>query len=182
MLGGGEFIVNGAERVIVSQLHRSPGVDFSIISSEGDRPLHSARIIPERGSWIELEVTKKDVLMMRIDQSTKLAATTFLRCLDESVASTDAIISLFYEVNEIAADKVHAEHWAAASIIDTETGEELVHVGRQIGEEAAEAIKASKLKKISVIQNPSDALILNTIAEEKLETFADVRASTSVRC
>jgi DNA-directed RNA polymerase subunit beta len=85
MMGGGEFIVNGAERVIVSQLHRSPGVDFSIVSSEGDRPLHSARIIPERGSWIELEVTKKDVLAMRIDQSTKLAATTFLRCLDESV-------------------------------------------------------------------------------------------------
>ncbi|MFN9970464.1 MAG: DNA-directed RNA polymerase subunit beta, partial [Phycisphaerae bacterium] len=74
MLGGGEFIVNGAERVIVSQLHRSPGVDFSIVSSEGDRPLHSTRIIPERGSWIELEVTKKDVLAMRIDQSTKLAA------------------------------------------------------------------------------------------------------------
>jgi len=70
MMGGGEFIVNGAERVIVSQLHRSPGVDFSILSSEGDRPLHSARIIPERGSWIELEVTKKDVLAMRIDQST----------------------------------------------------------------------------------------------------------------
>jgi len=50
MMGGGEFIVNGAERVIVSQLHRSPGVDFSIVSSEADRPLHSARIIPERGS------------------------------------------------------------------------------------------------------------------------------------
>jgi len=59
MIGGGEFIVNGAERVIVSQLHRSPGVDFSIVSSEGDRPLHSTRIIPERGSWIEVEVTKK---------------------------------------------------------------------------------------------------------------------------
>jgi DNA-directed RNA polymerase subunit beta len=103
MMGGGEFIVNGAERVIVSQLHRSPGVDFSIVSSEADRPLHSARVIPERGSWIELEVTKKDVLAMRIDQSTKLAATTFLRCLDESVASTDAIISLFYEVSEVKA-------------------------------------------------------------------------------
>jgi len=52
MMGGGEFIVNGAERVIVSQLHRSPGVDFQIASSIADRPLHSARIIPERGSWI----------------------------------------------------------------------------------------------------------------------------------
>ena len=174
MMGGGEFIVNGAERVIVNQLHRSPGVDFSIVSSEGDRPLHSARIIPERGSWIELEVTKKDVMAMRIDQSTKLAATTFLRCLDESVASTDAIIGLFYEVSEIKPADVHPEDWAAESIIDTESGEELVHVGCQIGDEAAEAIKNSSLKKLRVVQNPSDSLILNTIAEEKLEQFDGV--------
>ncbi len=171
MMGGGEFIVNGAERVIVSQLHRSPGVDFSIVSSEADRPLHSARIIPERGSWIELEVTKKDVLAMRIDQSTKLAATTFLRCLDESVASTDAIIGLFYEVSEIKVAEVHANDYAAASIIDTETGEELVHVGRQLGEETAESIRNSSLKTVKVVKNPSDVLILNTIAEEKLEQF-----------
>ena len=171
MIGGGEFIVNGAERVIVSQLHRSPGVDFSIVSAEGDRPLHSTRIIPERGSWIELEVTKKDVLAMRIDQSTKIAATTFLRCLDESIAATESLLGLFYEVSEIKADAVRPEHWAAASIIDTETGEELVHVGRQIGEEAAGKIVASSLKKVKVIQNPSDSLILNTVAEEKLEQF-----------
>ncbi|MBX3378167.1 MAG: DNA-directed RNA polymerase subunit beta [Phycisphaeraceae bacterium] len=170
MMGGGEFIVNGAERVIVSQLHRSPGVDFSIVSSEGDRPLHSTRIIPERGSWIELEVTKKDVLAMRIDQSTKLAATTFLRCLDESVANTDAILSLFYEISTVKAEAVTPEMWAAESIIDKETGEELVHVGRQLGEAAA-AIMKSKLKSVKVIQNPSDVLILNTVAEEKLEQF-----------
>jgi len=171
MLGGGEFIVNGAERVIVSQLHRSPGVDFSIVSAEGDRPLHSTRIIPERGSWIELEVTKKDVLAMRIDQSTKLAATTFLRCLDQSVSSTEALLSLFYEVSDIDADKVKGDYYAAASIIDTETGEELVHVGRRIGDEAAAKILSSKLKKVRVIMNPSDPLILNTVAEEKLELF-----------
>ena len=175
MMGGGEFIVNGAERVIVSQLHRSPGVDFSIVSSEGDRPLHSARIIPERGSWIELEVTKKDVLSMRIDQSTKLSATTFLRCLDDSVAETDAILSLFYEVNEIKAEDVRPEQWAARSIIDTETGEELVHVGCQIGEEVVEAVLNSSLKTVHVIQNPSDTLILNTVAEEHLEQFESAK-------
>ncbi len=68
MIGGGEFIINGAERVIVSQLHRSPGVDFLIESKEGDRVLHGGRIIPERGSWIEIGVTKKDVLVVKIDQ------------------------------------------------------------------------------------------------------------------
>jgi DNA-directed RNA polymerase subunit beta len=114
MMGGGEFIVNGAERCIVSQLHRSPGVDFSIVSSFGDRPLHQARVIPERGSWIELEVTKKDVLAMRIDQSTKLAATTFLRALDEQYSSTDRLLELFYEVEEIKVTKLKPEHYAAA--------------------------------------------------------------------
>ncbi len=171
MMGGGEFIVNGAERVIVSQLHRSPGVDFSKVSEEMDRPLHSARIIPERGSWIELEVTKKDVLAMKIDQSTKMAATTFLRCLDQSVSTTEAVLSLFYEISEIKAEQVKADHYAAETIIDKETGEELVHVGRRIGDEAAAAIIAGKIKTVRVIQNPADTLILNTVAEEKLELF-----------
>ncbi|MEM8834911.1 MAG: DNA-directed RNA polymerase subunit beta [Planctomycetota bacterium] len=174
MMGGGEFVVNGAERVIVSQLHRSPGVDFSIVSSEADRPLHSARIIPERGSWIELEVTKKDVLAMRIDQSTRLAATTFLRCLDESIASTAAVLSLFYEISEVKCADLRAEDYAAETLFDPETGEELVHVGRQIGEEHLAAVLESAIDKARVIRNPSDPLILNTVAEEKLEQFAEV--------
>ena len=59
MLGGGEFIINGAERVVVSQLHRSPGVDF-VMEADGtsDRKLPSCRVIPERGSWIEVNVTR----------------------------------------------------------------------------------------------------------------------------
>ncbi len=176
MMGGGEFIVNGAERVIVSQLHRSPGVDFSIVSAEADRPLHSARIIPERGSWIEIEVTKKDVLSMRIDQSTKIAGTTFLRCLDESIASTEALLSLFYDIREVSIADLRPEHWVAESIFDTETGEELVGVGRQIGE-AIEMVQASSLKKVRVIANASDPLILNTVAEEGLDQFGEVAKS-----
>ena len=65
MIGGGEFIINGAERVVVSQLHRSPGVDFVVETEAGDRRLHSCRIIPERGSWIEVNVTKKETLGVR---------------------------------------------------------------------------------------------------------------------
>ena len=60
MMGGGEFIINGAERVVVSQLHRSPGIDFVSEMEAGERRLHSCRVIPERGSWIELNTTKKD--------------------------------------------------------------------------------------------------------------------------
>ncbi len=165
MMGGGEFIVNGAERVIVNQLHRSPGVDFSIVSSEGDRPLHSARIIPERGSWIELEVTKKDVLMMRIDQSTKIPATTFLRAIGEECSTTEQLINTFHDVESIKVSEVKAEHFAAASIIDTDSGEELVRAGAMIGDNI-ERVLGSNLKKIDVIANLADELILNTISDE----------------
>ena len=86
MLGGGEFIINGAERVVVSQLHRSPGVDF-VLEQDGtsDRKLPSCRIIPERGSWIEINVTKKDTLSVRIDQSGKFSAMTLLRAMSPQV-------------------------------------------------------------------------------------------------
>ncbi|MFN7625736.1 MAG: DNA-directed RNA polymerase subunit beta, partial [Pirellula sp.] len=89
MLGGGEFIINGAERVVVSQLHRSPGVDF-VEESEGtsDRKLPSCRVIPERGSWIEINVTKKDSLSVRIDQSGKFSVITLLRAMSPKL-STD---------------------------------------------------------------------------------------------
>ncbi len=173
MMGGGEFIVNGAERVIVSQLHRSPGVDFSIVSSVGDRPLHSARIIPERGSWIELEVTKKDVLAMRIDQSTKLAATTFLRSLDENFSSTDKLLELFYDVEDMKVEKVRPEHYSAELIVDTDTGEELCRPGAQLGDNA-ELIMKSTLKTVRVIADAADPLILNTLAEERLDFLAEV--------
>ncbi|HHK42882.1 MAG TPA: DNA-directed RNA polymerase subunit beta, partial [Planctomycetaceae bacterium] len=77
MMGGGEFIINGAERVVVSQLHRSPGVDF-VLEQDGtsERKLASCRIIPERGSWIEINVHKKGILQVRIDQSGKFSVLT----------------------------------------------------------------------------------------------------------
>jgi DNA-directed RNA polymerase subunit beta len=168
IMGGGEFIVNGAERVIVNQLHRSPGVDFSVASLESDRPLHSARIIPERGSWIEIEVTKKDVLAMRIDQSTKIAATTFLRAINEKFSTTESLLRAFYEVEEIPVTKLKPEHWAAAPIIDKSTGEQLVGAGHQVGE-AVGKVQASNLKNVAVISNAADPLVLNTIAAEQID-------------
>ncbi|MEK6249164.1 MAG: DNA-directed RNA polymerase subunit beta, partial [Planctomycetales bacterium] len=97
MLGGGEFIINGAERVVVSQLHRSPGVDFVCEADTSDRMLHSCRIIPERGSWIEINVNKKDNLTVRIDQSGKFSAMTLLRAMDPKFSLNRDIIRSFYK-------------------------------------------------------------------------------------
>src|SRR5438128_294804 len=123
MIGGGEFIINGAERVIVNQLHRSPGVDFLVEVQEGDRPLHGCRVIPERGSWIECSVTKKDALAVRIDQSSKIPATTFLRALDKKYSTTRSIIKEFYGVETIKVKDLQATFYAASPIIDSESGE-----------------------------------------------------------
>src|SRR5882672_6134007 len=109
MIGGGEFIINGAERVVVSQLHRSPGVDFVVDdTSAADKRLHSCRIIPERGSWIEINVTKKDTLGVRIDQSGKFSSMTLLRAMDADYSSDEAILRTFHG-KEIEHLKVNEE-------------------------------------------------------------------------
>jgi len=134
MVGGGEFIVNGAERVIVSQLHRSPGVDFTIEFQESDRPLHGARVIPERGSWIEMAVTKRDSLCIRIDQSSKFPVTTFLRAMDPAYATTEAILREFYQTKKLTPSEIRPQMYAVEPIVDPDSGEELVPAGGQIGE------------------------------------------------
>ncbi len=165
MIGGGEFIVNGAVRVIVSQLHRSPGVDFLIESKEGDRVLHGGRIIPERGSWIEIGVTQKDILVVKIDQSSKIPATVFLRAISADYGSTEAILKLFYPVKSVPTNKLTSTMWAASPIVDTTTGEIIVDVGHQIGEKVA-VIQQSDIKKVDVIEDVRDTIVMNTLAQD----------------
>jgi DNA-directed RNA polymerase subunit beta len=186
MIGGGEFIVNGSERVIVSQLHRSPGVDFVKENAEGDRALHACRIIPERGSWIEINVTRKDILAVRIDQSSKIPASTFLRAMGErkvekdgkidmadgKFSSTEAIVRAFYPVKSTRVPNLKPEMWTAAPVVDPETGEELVGAGRQIGE-ALNKIRESSIKQIDVIAKMADPIILNTLAEDSSTTWEE---------
>jgi DNA-directed RNA polymerase subunit beta len=180
MIGGGEFIINGAERVIVSQLHRSPGVDFVIDSKDGDRILHGCRIIPDRGSWIEMSVTRKDVLVIRIDQSSKIPATTFLRAMSPKYGNTADLIRLFYETKEVTVKKLDPSMWAVGPIVDTETGEILAEAGTQLGDSIA-AIQASDLGSVEVITKVSDSLILNTVSEEDCETHEDALLKIYVR-
>src|SRR5210317_854083 len=172
MIGGGEFIINGAERVIVNQLHRSPGVDFVIDSKDGDRVLHGARIIPERGSWIEISVTKKDVMVIRIDQSSKIPATTFLRAMDEKYGKTEDLIRLFYETKKVKVKKLDPAMWSVGPIVDTETGEILVEAGAMLGDAVA-SIQARELDSVEVVVNATDTLILTTLAEDKTDSHEE---------
>ena len=96
MTDRGTFIINGTERVIVSQMHRSPGVFFSIAS---DKSLYSAQIIPYRGSWIEFELDTKGLLYARIDRKRKFLGATFMRALglfDETMSDNASMLAKFY--------------------------------------------------------------------------------------
>ena len=176
MLGGGEFIINGAERVVVSQLHRSPGVDF-VLEQEGtsERKLPSCRIIPERGSWIEVNVTKKDSLSVRIDQSGKFSALTLLRAMDSRYGTDADIIRAFYEtstekivdgrsvtkiVGKIAVDDV------VYPLSSDRPGEIIVEAGQKISKNAAETICTSGVSKVEVIPAPKSALVFTSLAED----------------
>src|SRR5687767_4723782 len=179
MIGGGEFIINGAERVVVSQLHRSPGVDFVVETESADRRLHSCRIIPERGSWIEINATKKDTLGVRIDQSGKFSAVTLLRAMDPSYSSTASIMQEFFEIEKVKLkgkdvrarlvgdpDNNVMPMVAADDVIDPETGEVYLDAGKPFTAEKADKVMASMLSEVQAIPYPKDPILLNSIAED----------------
>jgi len=175
MIGGGEFIINGSERVTVSQLHRSPGVDFSVELHTGEKKLHSCWIIPERGSWIEINVTKKDAIAVRIDQSGKFACTTLLRAMDAKYSTDAAILREFYQVEKVVRKKTDPEAkfakalvsaYAVGDIVDAASGEPFVRSGEEITEEAARAIAQTDLREVEVLRDPEDFLILHTLRDD----------------
>src|SRR6516162_3036514 len=157
-------IMIGAERVVVSQLHRSPGVDFVVETEAGDRKLHSCRIIPERGSWIDINVTKKDTLGVRIDQSGKFSSMTLLRAMDPAYSTDADIIKAFYPTEDV---KVNAHNRAklkgaiaVGDVIDPETGEVYLESGETFTDEKLDVIYASPVKEVTVLHKVKDPLIL----------------------
>ncbi|MBA4016746.1 MAG: DNA-directed RNA polymerase subunit beta [Pirellula sp.] len=182
MLGGGEFIINGAERVVVSQLHRSPGVDF-ISEMEGlDKRLHSCRIIPERGSWIELNVTKKDVLVVRIDQSGKFAASTLLRAMDPKYGTHAELIRCFYQTETVKVVDGRSVGKIENKIAVTDVvypassdraGEIMVESGQKITKNVAELICTSGVTSIEVMEDVKDPIIFNTLQEDNTQSHEE---------
>ena len=179
MLGGGEFIINGAERVVVSQLHRSPGIDFVSDTESADRKTHNCRIIPERGSWIEFNVSKKDTLQVRIDQSGKFSALTLLRAMDPKYSRDSEILKLFYKttVEKVVGGRSvpRLEGQIAADDIvypkeSERAGEILVDAGSKISHDAAELICTSGLKAVELMEEQKVPLIMNSLREDADES------------
>ena len=163
----GTFIINGTERVIVSQLHRSPGVFFSqekSKSSVSGMSLFSARVIPYRGSWIDFEFDNKDLIHVRIDRRRKLPATVLLRALGYS---TEELLNLFYDsvtinclpdgafnrvINYENTDLV-ASFKAREDVVDPKKGEALLLKGRKISKTALRRMKAAGLETLPIMDD-----------------------------
>jgi DNA-directed RNA polymerase subunit beta len=151
MTDNGTFVINGTERVIVSQLHRSPGAFFH---SE-DKTLYIAQIIPYRGSWVEFEYDSKNLLYVRIDRKRKFLATVFLRAL--GLRGADEIIRSFYTV-----DRLHFKNgvmsWAVGdSLVGMRAakeikagGETVTGAGKKINTNAIAALKKAHVPSVEV--------------------------------
>ena len=104
--------------------------------------LHGGRVIPERGSWIEISVTNKDILVVRIDQSSKIPATVFLRAMDPAYGTTSEIIRLFYETEQVPVSKLTPTMWAVEPIVNKESGEIIVDAGEQLSDKVSQIQEA----------------------------------------
>jgi DNA-directed RNA polymerase beta subunit len=178
------FIINGAERVVVSQLHRSPGIIFEEddekkISSIGKK-LFFARIIPYRGAWIELEFDLNNVLFVRIDRKKKFEATVLLRAC--GIESDADILKLFYPYEsaalsvESAAALLH--RISLEDVVDRESGEVLIEAGRKVTHEAIKKMLERKIpfiKLLSGFPEKDDPTILETLRKDKVKTVKEAQ-------
>jgi len=158
----GTFIVNGTERVIVSQMHRSPGVFFSHDKGKGHSSgkfLFSARIIPYRGSWLDFEFDAKDILYARIDRRRKLPATSILYALG---MSKEEILEQYYKQIAFKRDKkkdgwtrsFNADNYRGAKLlrdlVDAKTGEIVAPAGRKLTKRGAKKLADDGLKNVLI--------------------------------
>jgi DNA-directed RNA polymerase subunit beta len=159
MTENGTFVVNGTERVIVSQLHRSPGVFFDHDKGKthaSGKLLFNARVIPYRGSWLDFEFDQKDLLFVRIDRRRKLPATIVLKALDYSA---EEILSMFFDNDRITLHPESAEIDLVAERlrgqeldfdIKTATGKMVVEAGKRITARHIRELENSGMKTLSV--------------------------------
>jgi DNA-directed RNA polymerase subunit beta len=160
MTDRGTFIVNGTERVAVSQLHRSPGPSFGHDKGRthsSGKVLFSGRIIPYRGSWLDFEYDAKDILYVRIDRRRKMPATILLKGFG---FSTDDLLKMYYPVEEVRVSKgvlfrkldpaIHTGLRAPADIVDKSSGELLAKEGTKLNKTLLGRVRSAGIKEIPI--------------------------------
>jgi DNA-directed RNA polymerase subunit beta len=158
----GSFIINGAERVVVSQLHRSPGIAFEVAPHANGKPLHSFRIIPDRGTWLEVQFDNNDLLYVYLDRRRrrrKFLITTLLRAIGYS--SDIDILNLFYEIKDIKIAKaLDLENVSTLVLvedaIDAQKGVVLARAFEPLTKQIVRTFEKHDIASIRVIDTSSD--------------------------
>ena len=147
----GTFVINGAERVVVSQLHRSPGAFFAEKSHPSGKRIYTAEIIPYRGSWLKLTLDPNDLLWVSIDKHRKFHATLLLRAV--GFATNKALLSLYHqpETISLAGEKQVLDRYLFSDVSAPKTGEVLAEAGHKITPEILATLKLSKVEKVEVV-------------------------------
>jgi DNA-directed RNA polymerase beta subunit len=184
MTATASFIINGAERVVVSQLHRSPGIIFEEddekkISALGKK-LFLAKIIPYRGAWIEFEFDLNNVLFVRIDRKKKFEATSFLRAC--GIESDADILKVFYpyETIEVGTTTMEAllHRISCEDVVDQSTGEVLLEAGKKVTHESIKRMLDKKVGSIKVLTGDpekDDPTILETLRKDKIKSVKEAQ-------
>lgn len=187
MTSNGTFVINGTERVIVSQLHRSPGVFFDHDKGKthsSGKLLYAARIIPYRGSWLDFEFDPKDCIFVRIDRRRKIPVTILLRALG---LSAEEILSTFFELNEFKLDNGEYVLTLIPSRLRGETalfdikdnkGNIIVEEGRRITARHVRLMEEGKVKALRIPREYlfGKALAKDIIDQETGEIIAEANA------
>ena len=175
MTNEGTFIINGAERVVVSQLHRSPGVFFDETLHPNGKRLFSARILPYKGPWLEFSMDINDIMYVHIDRRRKLPVTLLLKAL--GIAKEGQILSLFREEVDAAVDDDLIDRYnGGTDIIDKSSGEIALEAYEQISGEKLVALEAAGLKKLKVLAAPEGTdpgVMENTLKKDPSEDEED---------
>ena len=166
----GTFVINGAERVVVSQLHRSPGICFETSIHTNGKVLHGFRIIPDRGSWIEVQFDTSDLLYVYLDRRKrrrKFLATTFLRTL--GYPSDEEIVKLFYKTEDLKLSEKLDEEEIATKVLIADIRDGEITVGRAF-EPLTTAIVRELLrlghKTVKVVDTKEDDTIIKSLKKD----------------
>ena len=172
MTSTGTFIINGAERVIVSQLHRSPGVSFEATTHSSGKKIYSARIIPYRGAWVELEIDINGVILVHIDRRWRFLVSTFLKAL--AYSTSKEIMDIFYGVETLKLDSAAGSRSGgrdsrtlADEIVDKKNGKVIARAGEKITKDLLKEFRALKIKAVKVLKEPiKDFSMANTLSKD----------------
>ena len=178
----GTFVINGAERVVVSQLHRSPGIAFESSIHLNGKELYSFRIIPDRGSWLEVQFDTNDLLYIYLDRRKrrrKFLATTFLRAI--GYGSDEEIIRLFYDVEKLRLSEKLEEEEISSKVLFADIRDGDITVARSfepLTKATVRQILALGVKEVQVVDTKSDDTIIKALkkdpAHDEEEALKDI--------